>query len=206
LAPCCTKGYITFGSFNNLAKITPEVVSLWSKLLARLPEARIIIKNHSLADEATHRRFIKLICAQGIPAERFDLRPWERSIASHLSVYGEIDIALDTFPYNGTTTTCESLWMGVPVVTLLGDRHAGRVGASILSRVGLDELVAESPDAYLEIAELLAQDVTRLTHIRSTLRNIMHSSSLCDGVGFAATMENKYRQIWREWCDEQPEK
>jgi protein O-GlcNAc transferase len=200
--PCIASGHITFGSFNSLAKITPEVIELWSKLLGRLQDARLIIKNHSFADEATHSRFKELMCGHGVPSERFDLRPWERSRASHLSVYGEIDIALDTFPYNGTTTTCEALWMGVPVVTVTGKRHAGRVGASILSRVGLSDLVAESTDAYLEIVETLARDMNRLTRIRSSLRNTMQLSSLCDGVGFAASVENEYRRIWREWCEE----
>jgi protein O-GlcNAc transferase len=115
-------------------------------------------------------------------------------------VYGEIDIALDTFPYNGTTTTCEALWMGVPVVTLTGERHAGRVGASILSRVGLSDLVAVSPDAYLRATESLARDMGRLSLIRNTLRQTMISSSLCNGAGFAASIENAYRLFWQKWC------
>ena len=198
--PFIASGHITFGSFNSIAKITPEVIMLWSKLLHRIPDARLIIKTHSLVDGATRRRYADLLDNNGISPGRVDLRPWERSRVSHLSVYGDIDLALDTFPYNGTTTTCEALWMGVPVVTMAGERHAGRVGASILSRVGLSDLVAESPDAYLGAAEALARDTGRLSRIRNTLRKTMISSSLCDGAGFAVTIENAYRLFWREWC------
>lgn len=199
-APCLSAGYITFGSFNNLAKITPEVVELWSKLLCRIPDARLIIKNQSLADVATRTRYSEIICSFGVSPERFEMRPWEPSRVSHLSVYGEIDIALDTFPYNGTTTTCESLWMGVPVVTIIGERHVARVGASILSRVGLSDLAAKTPDAYINIAEKLARDSIRLGSIRSSLRYTMLSSSLCNGTDFATSVENAYRRMWREWC------
>ena len=200
LPPSACSGRITFGSFNNLAKITPQAIDLWCTLLNRLSDSRLIIKNHSLADSGVRKRYEALFCGKGVPPDRVELRPWIKDTGSHLAVYGEIDIALDTFPYNGTTTTCEALWMGVPVVTMKGERHAGRVGASILTRVGLAGLVAASPDAYLEIAEALAGDAKRLTQIRGTLRDTMLSSSLCDGAGFASTVESSYRRIWREWC------
>lgn len=198
--PSVSSGRITFGSFNNISKITKEVVALWCDLLNCVPGSRLVIKNHSLADRATRSRYEALIGNKGISPDRVELRPRVKGTASHLAVYGEIDIALDTFPYNGTTTTCEALWMGVPVVTLKGERHAGRVGASILTRIGLADLVAESPDAYLRTAEALARATGRLSRIRNTLRETMISSSLCDGAGFAATIENAYRLFWREWC------
>lgn len=200
--PFNASGHITFGSFNSIAKITPEVIRLWSNLLFRIPDARLIIKTHSLADGATRRRYADLLDKNGVSPGRVDLRPWERGTASHLALYGDIDIALDPFPYNGTTTTCESLWMGVPVITLAGERHAGRVGASILTRVGLADLVVESLDEYLVAAEALARDSGRLSRIRNTLRETMLTSSLCDGAGFAATIENAYRRIWHNWCSD----
>lgn len=198
--PSSSAEFITFGSFNSIAKITPEVIMLWSKLLSRIPNSRLIIKTHSLSDKATNKRYQELFSANCIPPERIDLRPWERTTASHLAMYGEVDIALDSFPYNGTTTTCEALWMGVPVVTLLGARHAGRVGASILSRIGLDNLVATSGDEYICIAENLVRDRERLYRLRKSLRQEMLSSPLLDGTVFARNMETAFRRMWITWC------
>jgi predicted O-linked N-acetylglucosamine transferase (SPINDLY family) len=198
--PSAASAQITFGSFNSIAKITPEVVGLWSKVLHNNPESRLIIKTFSLSDGATRKRYTELFTANGIDIERVELRPWERNTTSHLAVYGEVDIALDTFPYNGTTTTCESLWMGVPVVTLSGERHSARVGTSILSRVGLDDLVAATPDEYLRITENLARDKERLIQLRQTLRKKMQASPLSDGAAFTGHMEKAFRRMWGDWC------
>ena len=119
----------------------------------------------------------------------------------HLAMYNEIDIALDTFPYNGTTTTCEALWMGVPVVTLAGDRHASRVGMSLLTNIGLPELVADTLDRYLDTAVNLAGDLSRLRSLRSSLRRIMKRSVLTDSEKFIAGLETLYRKIWKKWCE-----
>jgi predicted O-linked N-acetylglucosamine transferase (SPINDLY family) len=124
-----------------------------------------------------------------------------RELTDHQSVYNEIDIALDPFPYNGATTTCESLWMGVPVITLTGKMHAGRVGTSILTQVGLTDLIAEGPDDYVRIAVELANDPMRLSELRSTLRQRMVTSPLCDAKAFARSMEDAYRTMWRKWCN-----
>jgi len=113
-----------------------------------------------------------------------------------------VDIGLDPFPYNGTTTTCESLWMGVPVITLRGDRHAGRVGASILTRMGLKDMVAESQDQYVGIGIKLAQDMTALENLRADLRSRMQSSGLCDGRSFARIMEKSFHKLWQNCCQE----
>jgi predicted O-linked N-acetylglucosamine transferase (SPINDLY family) len=112
-------------------------------------------------------------------------------------MYDEVDIALDTFPYNGTTTTCEALWMGVPVVTLSGDRHSGRVGTSILTTLGLETLVSRSEEEYLNICRGLASDIDTLGDLRDSLRLRMQSSTLCDGKGFARKVERAFRMMWR---------
>src|SRR5262249_21369194 len=123
--------------------------------------------------------------------------------AEHLAAYGGVDIALDSLPYNGTATTCEALWMGVPVVTLRGERHAARVGASILTAIGLDHLIAHTPDDYVTIAADLAPDRNTLAALRLGLRERMRASPLCDGTSFARAVERAYRSMWREWCTPQ---
>ena len=203
--PALTNGFVTFGSFNNFAKVSPEVIRLWARLLGQLPGARLILKGRSFTDLPTKRYCESAFASYGIDPGRLDLRPWEDADQSHLSAYGRIDIALDTFPYNGTTTTCEALWMGVPVVTLLGDRHAARVGASILSRVGLGTLIAKDHEEYLSLACDLAADLERLSSLRGTLRGTMAGSPLCDARSFAENMETACRKMWRGWCREADE-
>jgi len=193
--PAARCGHITFGSFNNLAKITPEVVSLWSSVLQATPGSRLIIKNISLGDSATREHYVQLFEKYGIDPVRLDLLAPIFNNAEHLELYGTIDIGLDTFPYNGTTTTCEAIWMGVPVITLAGTMHAGRVGVSLLSQVGLTELIAESPQDYIRLASELATDRERLSQIRDTLRERMRSSALCDGKRFARSVEAAYREM-----------
>ena len=119
----------------------------------------------------------------------------------HLALYNEVDIGLDPFPYNGTTTTCEALWMGMPVIAVLGDRHAARVSASILTRVGLEDLIAADPAAYVRIGTRLAADPARIAHIKSTLRATMAASPLCDAPAFARRMEGAFRRMWTDWCE-----
>lgn len=200
--PALANGFVTFGSFNNLAKVTPEVIGLWALVLKLVPGSRLIIKWNSFSDLPTRLLCESAFACKGIDPSRLELRPSDESAESHLSVYGRIDIALDTFPYNGTTTTCESLWMGVPVVTLLGDRHAARVGASILSRLGLQTLIAKDDEEYLSIACGLAADLERLSSLRGTLRGTMAGSPLCDARSFAESMESACREMWRRWCSE----
>ena len=131
---------------------------------------------------------------------RIELLARVDSQGNHLALYGRIDIALDTFPYNGATTTCEAMWMGVPVVTLAGESHAGRVGVSLLHRVGLDDLVASDLDGYVDAAAGLAGDHERLGELRSALRARMRRSSLCDAQTFTRELEAAYREMWRTWC------
>lgn len=133
--------------------------------------------------------------------DRLELRGPEMLQSGHLGIYGQVDIALDTFPYNGTTTTCEALWMGVPVVTMAGAVHASRVGASLLAQVGLDHLVTHTTDDYIRCAARLAADIDALAHLRASLRERIVASPLCDEKGFAAAVEDAYRTTWRAWCE-----
>ena len=198
--PARTTGFVTFGSFNNSSKVTPEVVAVWARIMRRIPGSHLLLKSRQFADATTRQRYVKLFVGYGIDAPRIRLLPNAPSLEKHLGTYSRVDIALDTFPYNGTTTTCEALWMGVPVITLRGDRHAGRVGASLLARVGLAELIAENEEAYVETAVSLAGDRGRLEALRTGLRARMSASPLCDPAGFARQVEAAYREMWKQWC------
>lgn len=199
-APFHANGHVTFGSFNNNSKITPEVVALWARLLQIVPTARLILKSRSFADKTTIEHYSNQFKTHGISGDRFDLLPQTVEQSDHLRVYDRIDIALDPFPYNGTTTSCEALWMGVPVVTLTGRHHVSRVTASILTRCGLQELIAADADSYVAIAASLANDPARLDALRGGMRQRLQGSPLCDHDGFAAQVENAYRRMWAEWC------
>ena len=200
-APFLVNGFTTFGSFNNPTKLSDETIRLWASLLVRVPDARLLLKGKPFADEAARNLALARFAANGIGADRLVLRSWLQGTGSHLATYAEVDIGLDPYPYNGTTTTCEALWMGVPVVTLSGDRHAARVGASLLARVGLSDLVATSPESYAEIAVRLAEDAARLSDLRQSLRPLMQASTLCDAPAFARRFETALRTMWRGWCE-----
>ena len=194
------EGPITFGSFNNFAKITEPMFLLWARILHAVPESRLLLKTRALGSENTRQRVRQILSAAGIAAERLELRGYEPAHDDHLALYQRIDVALDTFPYHGTTTTCEALWMGVPVVTLAGKTHASRVGVSLLSNIGLPELVADTPEEYVRLAAELAGDLPRLAYLQGTLRQRMEQSPLMDAPRFARDMEAAYRAMWRQWC------
>jgi predicted O-linked N-acetylglucosamine transferase (SPINDLY family) len=196
--PVRRNGYITFASFNKFAKISPLTVELWSRILAAVPGSRLLIKSRGLQDPGLCGPFLQRFVAQGIGADRITLMQPTPDPQGHLQTYGNADIALDTFPYNGTTTTMEALWMGVPVVTLAGDRHASRVGASILSTLDLADWVADSADEYVNIATRLAADVQALDTLRQSLRLQLSRSPLTDGARFTAHLEQAYLQMWQE--------
>jgi len=197
--PSVANGHITFGCFNNLAKLTPEMLALWARLLAAVPGSRLMLKAHGLGAQSARSRLQAAFAAAGIAADRLRLLGPEDSSAGHLGRYREVDIALDTYPYNGTTTTCEALWMGVPVVTLAGPTHVTRVGASILKRLALEELVAANPEEYLARAKALAGDAARLRGLRAGLRERMRASPLMDAKGFARSVEAAYQNAWTAW-------
>jgi len=199
--PARDEGRITFGSFNNLAKVTEKVAMVWSEILHQVPGSSLLLKSKPLGDGSTRRRYLELFLDHGIPPARIKMLPRVSSKLEHLALYNKVDISLDTFPYNGTTTTCEALWMGVPVVTLSGNRHSGRVGTSILTRIGLTELISATENDYVAKAVELATDIEHLRELRTNMRSRMNGSPLCDAEAFACDVENAFRKMWREYCD-----
>lgn len=197
--PSRAVGHVTFGSFNNLSKVSPAVVRVWADILKQVPGSRLIVKSKPLGDEPTRERYARLFESHGVSRDRVDLLTRIDPAANHFRAYDRIDIALDPFPYNGTTTTCEALWMGVPVITLLGTHHVARVGASLLVQCGLLELVAGDEGDYVRRAVALAQDPERLAALRVGMMDRLKTSSLTDYAGFARKMEAAYRAMWRDW-------
>ncbi|MBT8439697.1 MAG: hypothetical protein KJO91_08220, partial [Gammaproteobacteria bacterium] len=196
-APSEINNYITFGSFNVLAKISDECVKCWSTILNQVKESKLVLKSAGLEDPDTRIYLSNKFKQHNIDPHRLEMIPRTNDIRSHLQQYSRVDISLDTFPYNGTTTTCESLWMGVPVISLRGNRHAGRVGESLLTQVGHSELVANNPEQYISIARNLAENTNEILSYRNTLRNRITSSPLCDGPGFTSLLEQAFTGMLR---------
>lgn len=196
--PARKNGFVTFGCFNNLAKLNSRVVELWTRLLQEIPDARLLLVTKALGDAPTRERFREPFARSGV-----EDRVMLHGMVPHpelLARYGEVDIALDPFPYSGGLTTLESLWMGVPVITLGGDRFAARHSLSHLTAVGLGELIATDRDSYIEIAVSLAGDIPGMESLRLGLRERMASSPLCDCPRFTRSLEEAYRTMWRTWC------
>lgn len=193
--PCQQKNYITFGSFNNFAKVNDGMLGLWRELLQQVPGSRLLLKHQLLGTEEGRFYTLSRLRKLQLPLERIELRPYS---ADYLREYGDMDIALDTSPYPGGLTTCEALYMGVPVVTLAGNRHGARFGKSFLCNLGLEELVADSPEQYVNIARTLAGDKDLLTALRQTLRRMMLASPLMDSKTYMQDVENIYQKIMME--------
>jgi predicted O-linked N-acetylglucosamine transferase (SPINDLY family) len=200
--PAAERGHVTFGCFNSPAKVNPGVIAAWAEVLKDLPSSRLLLKYKGLDDERVRGRFLDLFAARGIGPDRVEIEGWSPN-AEILAAYGRVDIALDTFPYTGCTTTCEALWMGVPVVTWPGETFAGRHSLSHLAAAGVTGTVARDLGGYLEIALGLAADLPRLAELRAGLRPRMASSPLCDGDRFARNLLHALRAAWREWCASQ---
>lgn len=198
--PALTRRGITFGSFNNTLKVTASSIRCWASILAAVPNSRLVLKAAYLADPTVRLFVMEQFNAAGIDNLRVELRSQVAKLGDHLGNYGEIDIGLDPLVYNGTTTTCEAMWMGVPVISLIGNRHAARVGFDLLSRVGLGELAGADVPAYVANAAALANDLPRLQRIRSELRERMRASPLCDAPRFARHFEAGLREMWKAWC------
>ena len=193
-------GFVTFGSYNNLAKLTPETVEVWSDIISKIPNSRLRLKSKSFSCNETKAIITSMFSAHGLDKSRLLLFPQTEFLTDHLADYRHIDIALDTFPYNGTTTTFEALWMGVPVVVLSGQRHASRVGRSILTHLGRCEWIAQNIEEYKVIAVGLAKNLEVLNSEREKLRSDMLDSPLCDEIGFTRELEAAYRTAWQNWC------
>ncbi|OGA50761.1 MAG: hypothetical protein A3G25_14150 [Betaproteobacteria bacterium RIFCSPLOWO2_12_FULL_63_13] len=201
--PSVKRGYVTFGSFNSLIKVNHEVVALWAKVLHAVAGSRLVLKGFAFSSQATLDRFIEMFAGEGISADRLELMSWHAEISGHLERYSQVDIALDPFPYNGTTTTCEALWMGVPVLTLAGDHHCARVGASLLTAVGLGELVSRNKDEFVSHAVRLGGDLESLAARRTGLRERMRCSPLLDARSFTRNLEAAYAAMWQRTLDGQ---
>ncbi len=222
--PSINNGYITFGSLNNFSKVNKSVIKLWIKILKTVPHSKLVLiynnPDKSLVDKAianaktsneipfaslralsnlnhAKKAFIKA----GLSTDRVMIRERSATDQLHLQLYQHIDIALDPFPYNGTTTTMESLWMGVPVITKQGNSHVSRVSSGILKNIGLTELIAGSDKEYINIAKHLAMNTDRLKTLRKTLRSIMSQSNLMNAKGFTKNLEAMYASIWKDWCE-----
>jgi protein O-GlcNAc transferase len=195
--------YVTFGSFNNFTKMTTEVLEVWASLLNSVPDSRLLLKNFALSDQSVRDHCYSIFARAGIHCDRLELHGATQSKSEHLKLYERVDVGLDTFPYNGTTTTCEALWMGVPVVVLEGKYHAGRVGLSLMSILGLQHLTACDPEQYCALAASLAEDEHQRQEWRTSLRDIMTNSALCNGPAFVRHMESAYRKMWAQWCANQ---
>ncbi len=190
--PALTKGYVTFASFNGAYKITEAAVDAWSRLLAMVPGSRL---NMLIGGgQAMAQRFTAMFCERGVDPGRITFLS-KRKRGAYLRLFHDIDIALDPFPYNGQTTTCDCLWMGVPVVSLAGGSHVSRMGVSLLSNVGLNGLASDTVDGYLQVAASLACDLPRLSQTRSSLRQKMSSSALTDGQRLTTDIEKAYRDM-----------
>lgn len=194
--PYLKNNYITFGSFNSLPKINKSVVEVWARILKGVPGSKLFLKARGLVDCGVKNYFSELFLNEGIEKERLILSDMKGTLNEHLSEYSKIDIALDPFPYNGATTSCEALWMGVPVITLAGERHAGRVGVSILKRLGLESFITETKSSYIAAARTAAQNPGLLQELRKNLRNLMASSQLCDAKSFTKKFEEALISVY----------
>lgn len=197
--PSLHRDFVTFGCFNNVSKIGPKVIELWASILQATPDSRLLFKWRSLDDTATRRRLSNAFAAAGVSAHQLEFQRSSHH-ADLMAQYGEVDVALDPFPFSGGLTTCEAFWMGVPVITFPGDRAASRHILGSFEYLGLSDCVANSASDYLERAKALACDPARLISLRRSLRARMAASPLCDGKSFAAALEWSFDRMWERWC------
>ncbi|MDX2115954.1 MAG: tetratricopeptide repeat protein [Planctomycetota bacterium] len=193
--PALSSGAVTFGSFNATAKLTERMIRVWTEVVRAVPGSRLLLKHFGMKDPSVRRSLEERFARAGMPAGGVELAPPHEGRADHLGMYARVDIGLDPFPYHGTTTTCEAFHMGVPVVSLIGDVHAARVGLSLLDSVGLDHLAVDSEEGYVRAARSLAEDIPALAALRSSLRARLASSPLCDGKAFAARLGAAFRAL-----------
>jgi predicted O-linked N-acetylglucosamine transferase (SPINDLY family) len=198
--PALSNGFVTFGSFNNVRKLSEATLDAWSRILHEVPNSRLHLKANE-RDSGDDTRLREALAGRGIDATRLTVLPWIEGWGEHLQHYSGFDIGLDSFPYNGTTTTCEALYMGVPVLTLRGDRFIARVGATLLHNAGLDDWIAESVDGYVARAVEAASGIPALAALRSGLRQRFLATPVCDAPRFARNLEAAFRGMWHRYCD-----
>ncbi len=198
--PAEHNGHVTFGSFNGCLKINSHILSLWALVLKAIPDSHLLMKFSGGADKGMREMFIGRLNELGVSPDRVKMYGWVPSV-EHLELYGQVDIVLDTYPFNGCITTLEGLWMGVPPISLVGaDSLLARSGLSILTRLGMESFAASTPESFVARATSLAQNLPALAKIRASLRQRMMASTLCDTKQFAAQIEAAYREMWRRWC------
>ncbi|CAN5594920.1 tetratricopeptide repeat protein [soil metagenome] len=206
-SPALRNGFITFGSFNKLNKISPTIFRMWGRILARIDDARLLVKAAGLDDPPTRARFIEQLrssvrsAGKELDEQRVRLVGWS-DLPTYLSLFNEVDVALDSYPFAGGTTSCNSVWMGVPLITLAGDVSISRVGASILHNLELPDRIARTEDEYFERALRDAADLAGVAALRESLRARVRASPLMDAQAFARDVEAAYRQMWRQYCDQ----
>ena len=198
IKPLENNKYITFGSFNNISKISKTNLETWAKILKKVPNSQIVLKSQQYSSSVITKQFIEHFKKLDISQSRIKLLPYIPSTHGHLAMYNMIDISLDTFPYNGATTTMESLWMGVPVITLTGQTHVSRVSTSILENLNLQSLISKNLDDYIETTVNLSKNLDLLKYYQNSLRSLLENSVLCDGKGFARKIETAYEKIFSE--------
>ncbi len=198
--PMKKNGYVTFAAMGNLAKISRDMVTILVRILKEVPDSRLFVQCKTLASTGVRQRFVSIFADESISPERLILSVGDQQSDAQCSKYADVDVGLDTFPFNAAHGICEALWMGVPVIGLRGSRHASRVGAGILTNIGLEQLVGADVDDYVARAVSLAADSGRLEKLRFTLRKMMATSSLCDAAGFAGRMEEAWQTMWNRWC------
>ena len=200
--PALINGFVTFGCFNNRAKISPETVAAWATILKCVEGSRLILKTWRHFDADSQASLLARFASHGVEDNRLILEG-RSPLAEALAAYSRVDIALDPFPFGGGTTTADTLWMGVPLVTLQGERWTGRMSQSILATLDLNEWVAKDVGHYIEIACRLAADLPHLIGMRADLRGRLESSPFCDGLRFTKSLEEAYRGVWAAWCKKQ---
>ncbi len=201
--PALRNGFVTFGSFNNPSKITEETAALWAGALKAVPGSRLLLKYKAMRDPASRAHLTGLFACHGVTADRLELRLPPSGIRANFADYNDVDIGLDPTPYNGHTTTCEALWMGVPVVVPAGrprDLGIARVGGAIMTSAGLPDLIAPDAGSYAARAAALAADLDALAALRAGLRNLVAASPLGDVPALARAYEAAFRKLWRHWC------
>ncbi len=201
--PALHRGYVTFGSFNNMVKLEPKTLALWAQVLQAAPAAKLFLKARNLADAQMQQQIAVHFLRCGIAEDRLILRGWEAQTVHHLAQYNSVDIALDPAHYNGATTSCEALLMGVPVVTRRGDSHLSRLGASVLTAAGLPACIAGSDAEFVAKCAALAGDLDGLQALRMRLRARVLGSALMNETGFVQAFEQAYREMWVNWCARQ---